>query len=77
MKAVFDKAMEELVGVDYTPVAVLEKQLVAGMNYCILCEAKGVYPGAQKTYALVYIYADLSGNTEISDIVAFEAAVEE
>ena len=75
-KAVFDKAMEEFVGVDYKPVAILEEQLVAGKNYCILCEAKGVYPGAVTTYSLVYIYADLSGNAEITDIIAFEGVEE-
>ena len=72
-KAVFDKAMETLVGVDYVPVALLEQQVVAGMNYCYLCEATVVYPGAETTYALVYIYEDLEGNAEITDIVRMAA----
>ncbi len=68
-KTVFDQAMETLVGVDYVPVALLEQQVVAGMNYCYLCEATVVYPGAETTYALVYIYEDPEGNVSIQDIV--------
>ena len=35
-KAIFDKGMEKLVGVQYEPVAYLGSQLVAGMNHCFL-----------------------------------------
>ena len=52
-QAAFDKAMEGLVGVRYVPVALLGTQLVSGMNYCILCEATVVYPGAEPYYARV------------------------
>ena len=38
-KAAFDKAMEGLMGVNYTPVALLGTQLVSGTNYSILAEA--------------------------------------
>ena len=58
----FDKAMEGLVGVNYSPAALLGTQLVSGMNYCVLCESTVVYPDAQPYWALVYIYADLQGN---------------
>ena len=68
-QAVFDKALEPLTGVNYVPVALLEEQVVAGMNYCYLCEATIVYPGEEMSYALVYIYQDLDGNAEITDIV--------
>ena len=33
-KAIFDKAMEKLVGVGYEPVAYLASQVVAGTNHC-------------------------------------------
>ena len=69
-QAAFEKAMETLVGVDYVPVALLSEQVVAGMNYCILCEATVVYPGAETNYALVYIYEDTDGNAEISEIIS-------
>lgn len=65
----FDKAMEGFVGVDYSPVALLSTQIVSGTNYCFLCEATVVYPGAETSYALVYIYEDLQGNAKITEIV--------
>lgn len=68
----FDKAMEGLVGVNYIPVALLGKQLVSGMNYCILCEATVVYPDAQPYYALVYIYQDLQGKASVTNIVKLD-----
>ncbi len=65
----FDKAMEGFVGVSYTPVAQLATQLVAGTNVCLLCEAQGVYPDTQPSYALVYLYRDLQGGARIQSIV--------
>ena len=71
-QAAFDKALDGLTGVGYTPLALLGTQLVSGTNYCILCEAKVVYPDAVPYYALVYVYADLQGNAEILDIVILD-----
>ena len=68
----FEKAMEGLLGVDYTPVAYLGYQVVAGLNHAILCEASVVIPDAEPYYAIVYIYEDLEGNAEILQIVALE-----
>ena len=62
------KAFEKLTGVNYKPVALLSEQVVAGMNYCILCESTIVYPGADTTFAFVYLYKDLEGNVEVLDI---------
>lgn len=76
-KAAFQKATEGFVGVDYTPVALLSTQVVAGTNYRILCEATVVYPGAEMHYVVMTIYEDLQGNASIlsiSDSVASEAA---
>ena len=67
---VFEKAMDGLVGVRYTPIALLGTQLVSGTNYCFLCEAAVVYPDAQPYYAIVSIYANLQGSAEIRRIVA-------
>ncbi len=67
-QAAFDKALEGLVGAEYTPVALLSTQVVAGMNYCILCQITPVVPDATPTWALVYIYADLQGNAEITNV---------
>ena len=67
-QAAFDKALDGLVGAQYTPVALLSTQVVAGMNYCILCQITPVVPDAAPTWALVYIYADLQGNAEITNV---------
>ncbi len=67
------KATEGLVGAEYTPAALISRQIVSGTNYCILCEIKTVTPDAAAKYALVYVYADLQGNAEITEVVEFGA----
>ena len=67
-QAAFDKAVGRLVGANYVPVALLSTQLVAGMNYCILCQITPVVPDGTPTGALVYVYADLQGNAEITNV---------
>lgn len=67
-KKAFEKATENLTGVDYVPVSLLGTQVVAGTNYCILAKATTVYPGAQAEYVLVYLYEDLDGNAEITGV---------
>ncbi len=67
-KTVFDQALEGLVGVQYTPLA-FAIQVVAGLNYCFLCEGKVVYPGQPAFAALIYIYAPFDGSKpHITDI---------
>ncbi len=68
----FEKAMEGLVGVNYTPAALLGTQLVSGTNYCFLCEATVVYPDAKPYYAIVSVYQDLQGKAEILNITAMD-----
>ena len=72
-KKVFTKAMKNLDGVDYIPVAYLASQVVAGTNHCVLCKATPVVPDGKTTYAMVTVYEDLSGNAEITEIVASDA----
>ena len=67
-QAAFDKALDGLVGARYVPVALLSTQVVAGMNYCILCQITPVVPNPTPTWALVYIYADLQGNASITNV---------
>ena len=55
IKALFDRAMEKRMGVEYTLVAVLG---VIDSSYCILCKAAVVYPGARPYNVLVYINED-------------------
>ncbi len=70
--AVFEKGTEGLLGVDYTPVAYLGSQVVAGMNHCFLCVATTVVPGAEPSYALAYMYQDLSGGVKLMNVVRFD-----
>lgn len=77
VKKAFGKATKGLLGVDYKPVAVLANQVVAGMNYCILCESKVVYPGAETELTLVYMYRGLDGGAEIMDIKKFAKNLKE
>lgn len=67
-QAAFDKATELEEDVRYTPVSLLATQLVAGTNYCILCQVTPEDPNLGNSWALVYIYADLQGNAEITNV---------
>ena len=71
----FAKATEDLEGCTYTPVALLAAQVVAGTNYCLLCQTQIVIPEAPVGYALVYFYEALDGTAEILSIqdVVFDA----
>lgn len=73
-KAAFEKATAGLTGYTYTPVALIGSQVVAGTNYCILCNAAPVTPNAESTYVLLYIFADLNGGAEITGTKDFAAA---
>lgn len=68
VKSLLEKALEETVGAQYTPVALLETQVVAGTNYRLLCRRAVTSPEAEETYAYVTIYADLNGGAELLDI---------
>ena len=70
LRTAFDKAVEDMTGVGYEPVACLGRQTVAGTNYALLCRAQAVYPDAQPYYAVVVLYTDLTGGARIRDIVS-------
>lgn len=55
----------------YEPIALLGTQVVAGTNYCFLCEVIDVDDG-EKEYELVYVYVDLEGNATITDTESAE-----
>ena len=58
-------------GSDFTPIALLGTQVVAGTNYCVLGEAMPVVPNAESHYVIAYIYEDLQGNLKITEIKDF------
>ena len=68
MRALLEKAADGMVGMTYTPIAYVGTQIVAGRNHCILCTVAPVVPDAEKTYALVYVYEDLDGNAQITQV---------
>lgn len=61
----FHAAAENLTGCVYKPIALLGSQVVAGTNYCLLCETTLAVPDAQPGYALVYFYDGVNGEKEI------------
>ena len=52
--------------ISYTPVAYLGSQVVAGMNYAILCKANEINKGSK--WVIVYFYEDLEDNLSVLDI---------
>ena len=67
-KAIFDKGLELLLGVDYEPLAYLGSQLVAGTNHVFLVKGTAVTPTRPVSYALVYLYQDLQGNVKLMNV---------
>ena len=60
-KDVFDKALKTSGG-DYTPVAYLASQVVAGTNHSFLCKS------GDGKYLVVTVYQDLQDHCEITDV---------
>ena len=53
---------------NYVPVALLSEQVVAGIQYRILCEATTVYPGAEMHYAVVNVYVSPEGSANLLSV---------
>lgn len=70
-KAALTKALNDMVGAEYTPIAQVSKQVVAGVNYRILCNITPVYPNAEGEYAIVTVHKDTSGKATITNIADF------
>ena len=47
------------------PVALLGQQVVAGINYCILCRVTDHIPDARPEYSLAYVYAGVDGTCDL------------
>lgn len=71
---VFEDAFEGFVGVMYTPILV-KTQVVNGINYKFITDAKAVYPGAQPYKALVSIHKPIMGKAVITNIEKLEQDV--
>jgi hypothetical protein len=66
-REIFDAALKGFVGVQYTPLA-CATQVVAGINYCYLCQGVVVYPNAPEIAAKLYVYKPPQGNPHITRI---------
>lgn len=64
-KALFEKAVEKLLGVNYTPVQVIATQTVSGKNYAFLAATETVTAEPKKGFAIVTVYEDTNGNAEV------------
>lgn len=71
-QAIFDKALEGLLGVSYTPVANLATQVVAGRNYAFLATGTTVTAEPITHLYIIKVYADLQGNAEILNICGLD-----
>jgi len=76
IKTLIEKATAEMTGAEYTPIAYIGSQVVAGTKHRILCTITPVVPDAKATYAIVTIYEDLEGNAEIIEILNSDAELE-
>lgn len=70
-KEVFNKAVEGLTGVEYTPITCLGTQIVAGTNYRFLCKATQTNEQPVTKLAIIEIYEDLKGQVEITSICEY------
>ena len=64
----FQAATESTTDYVYKPIALLGSQVVAGMNYCLLCETTLAVPDTQPCFALVYFYDGVNGEKEILNV---------
>ena len=71
-KTAFEKAIEEYDGVDLKPIALLGTQVVAGTNYMYLCTSTPVTQNPKTSYAIVIVYKDLKGKSEITAVEDFD-----
>ena len=65
--ALFSQAMEGLVGVNYIPVVYLGTNIDENIHE-ILCQATVVYPGAEPSWVIVYIYAAPDGTVTVDNV---------
>ena len=68
----FNKATEALAWCSLEPLAYVGSQVVAGMNYMILCRATTSAKDQGTSYKMAVIYADLEGNAELLSLKDFD-----
>lgn len=68
----FEKAVEGLVGVGYTPVQVIATQLVNGTNYAYLAQGTTITANPKKSFYIVKITEDAQGNIDLASAMEIE-----
>lgn len=68
----FEKAIEGLVGVGYTPIQVIATQLVNGANYAYLAQGTTVTANPKKSFYIVKITEDAQGKVELVSAMEIE-----
>ena len=71
-QAAFEAALKGYVGVGYTPIALLGTQVVAGVNYKILCYGTLVTREPVTSWYVLDIYQDPQGECSITDVQLFD-----
>lgn len=69
---VFNKAIEGLLGVEYSPIATLASQVVAGTNYAFLANGTSVTEEPITHLYIIKVYADLKGEVTINNICGLD-----
>lgn len=72
IRAIVEKGLNGLVGVNYEPVTYLGTQVVAGRNHAVLCKASPVTLNAIPTWKILFFYEDLQGNVQLMNIADFD-----
>lgn len=73
-KATFEKALDGMVGVGYTPVTVLGTQVVAGENFAYLAKGTMVTAEPVTNAYVVSVYKDLEGGASVNNICVLNLA---
>lgn len=65
---IFDKALSGLLGVGYTPIALLASQVVAGMNYAFLASGTTVTAEPITHLYIINVYVDINNEVTLTNI---------
>ena len=68
VESLFESATSTLAGMEFKPLLVVGKQIVAGTNYAIVCYGQATVPNATTGIYLMTLYAKLDGTSEITGI---------
>ena len=71
-QSAFTEIMSRVVGADYTPVLYVGKQLVNGVNYCILAVQTLVTANSPKRLVRMVIHEGLDGTVSMKSIRGIE-----